>query len=260
MTASEIRQEARKCLTGKWGKAALATLIFIVIDYVISFVLNLVPAIGAIASAIISVPLSFGFIVVVMAKLKRGEEISYIEFFKNGFDKFAKVWQVTLWIFVKMLAPLAVAIVGLFIMLFGFTMSTTSLALSANTTTGSLFTIIGVVVYMAGIIWAIPKSYLYKLALYIINDNPDMFAKEAVEKSADIMNGHRWEFFCLQLSFIGWAFLACFTFGIGMLWLLPYIQVSTVAFYDNLIGNSNIEVKEVKKEEIVEDNNPIQEN
>ena len=93
MTASEIRQEARKSLTGKWGKAALATLVFFVIDYVISFVLNLVPAIGAIASTIISVPLSFGFIVVVMAKLKRGEEISYIEFFKNGFDKFAKVWH-----------------------------------------------------------------------------------------------------------------------------------------------------------------------
>lgn len=106
MTASEIRQEARKSLTGKWGKAALATLVFFVIDYVISFVLNLVPAIGAIASTIISVPLSFGFTVVVMAKLKRGEEISYIEFFKNGFDKFAKVWQVTLWIFCKMLAPI----------------------------------------------------------------------------------------------------------------------------------------------------------
>ena len=39
MTASEIRQEARKSLTGKWGKAALATLVFFVIDYVISFVL-----------------------------------------------------------------------------------------------------------------------------------------------------------------------------------------------------------------------------
>ena len=256
MTASEIRQEARKSLTGKWGKAALATLVFFVIDYVISFVLNLVPAIGAIASTIISVPLSFGFIVVVMAKLKRGEEISYIEFFKNGFDKFAKVWQVTLWIFVKMLAPLAVAIVGIFIMLFGFTMSATSYALSANTTTGSLFTIIGVIVYIAGIIWAIPKSYLYKLALYIINDNPDMFAKDAVEKSAEIMNGHRWEFFWLQLTFIGWAFLACLTFGIGMLWLIPYIQVSTVAFYDNLIGNNDFEIK---NDEPIEEN-PIQEN
>lgn len=250
MTASEIRQEARKSLTGKWGKAALATLVFFVIDYVISFVLNLVPAIGAIASTIISVPLSFGFIVVVMAKLKRGEEISYIEFFKNGFDKFAKVWQVTLWIFVKMLAPIVVAIVGAVVMTSGVTMSV------AESSTGSVLTILGVVVYLVGIIWAIPRAYSYKLALYIINDNPDMLAKETVEKSAEIMNGHRWEFFWLQLTFIGWAFLACLTFGIGMLWLIPYIQVSTVAFYDNLIGNNGFEIK---NDEPIEEN-PIQEN
>lgn len=250
MTASEIRQEARKSLTGKWGKAALATLVFFVIDYVISFVLNLVPAIGAIASTIISVPLSFGFIVVVMAKLKRGEEISYIEFFKNGFDKFAKVWQVTLWIFVKMLAPIVVAIVGAVVMTSGVTMSV------AESSTGSVLTILGVVVYLVGIIWAIPRAYSYKLALYIINDNPDMLAKETVEKSAEIMNGHRWEFFWLQLTFIGWAFLACLTFGIGMLWLIPYIQVSTVAFYDNLIGNNDFEIK---NDESIEEN-PIQEN
>lgn len=250
MTASEIRQEARKSLTGKWGKAALATLVFFVIDYVISFVLNLVPAIGAIASTIISVPLSFGFIVVVMAKLKRGEEISYIEFFKNGFDKFAKVWQVTLWIFVKMLAPIVVAIVGAVVMTSGVTMSV------AESSTGSVLTILGVVVYLVGIIWAIPRAYSYKLALYIINDNPDMLAKETVEKSAEIMNGHRWEFFWLQLTFIGWAFLACLTFGIGMLWLIPYIQVSTVAFYDNLIGNNDFEIK---NDEPIEEN-PIQEN
>lgn len=248
MTASEIRQEARKSLTGKWGKAALATLVFFVIDYVISFVLNLVPAIGAIASTIISVPLSFGFIVVVMAKLKRGEEISYIEFFKNGFDKFAKVWQVTLWIFVKMLAPIVVAIVGAVVMTSGVTISV------AESSTGSVLTILGVVVYLVGIIWAIPRAYSYKLALYIINDNPDMLAKETVEKSAEIMNGHRWEFFWLQLTFIGWAFLACLTFGIGMLWLIPYIQVSTVAFYDNLIGNNDFEIK---NDEPIEEN-PIQ--
>lgn len=250
MTASEIRQEARKSLTGKWGKAALATLVFFVIDYVISFVLNLVPAIGVIASTVISVPLSFGFIVVVMAKLKRGEEISYIEFFKNGFDKFAKVWQVTLWIFVKMLAPIVVAIVGAIVMTSGVTMSV------AESSTGSVLTILGVVVYLVGIIWAIPRAYSYKLALYIINDNPDMLAKETVEKSAEIMNGHRWEFFWLQLTFIGWAFLACLTFGIGMLWLIPYIQVSTVAFYDNLIGNNDFEIK---NDEPIEEN-PIQEN
>ena len=248
MTASEIRQEARKCLTGKWGKGALATLIFGVITYIISFVLNLVPMVGSIAASIISIPLSFGFTVVMMCKLKRNEDFSYLDFFKAGFDKFVKVWQTTLWIFVKMLAPIVVAIIGAVIMASGITMS-------AAGSSGSVLTILGVIVYLVGIIWAIPRAYSYKLALYIVNDNPNMLSKEAVEKSAEIMNGHRWAYFWLQCTFIGWAILACFTLGIGMLWLLPYMQVSTVAFYDNLIGNNNVEVK---SEETIEEN-PIKE-
>ena len=248
MTASEIRQEARKCLTGKWGKGALATLIFGVITYIISFVLNLVPMVGSIAASIISIPLSFGFTVVMMCKLKRNEDFSYLDFFKAGFDKFVKVWQTTLWIFVKMLAPIVVAIIGAVIMASGITMS-------AAGSSGSVLTILGVIVYLVGIIWAIPRAYSYKLALYIVNDNPNMLSKEAVEKSAEIMDGHRWAYFWLQCTFIGWAILACFTLGIGMLWLLPYMQVSTVAFYDNLIGNNNVEVK---SEETIEEN-PIKE-
>ena len=250
MTASEIRQEAHKCLTGKWGKGALATLIFFVIDYIISFVLILVPIVGSIAASIISAPLSFGFTVVIMSKLKRDEDFSYLDFFKAGFDKFVKVWQVLLWMCVKMLAPIAVAIIGAVVMVTGFTMS------AAGSSAGTIVAILGIIAYIAGIIWAIPRGYLYKLALYIINDNSDILAKEAVEKSAEIMNGHRWEYFYLQLTFIGWTILACLTLGIGMLWLIPYIQVSTVAFYDNLIGNNNVEVK---SEETTEEN-PIQEN
>ena len=68
--------------------------------------------VGSIAAFIISVPLSFGFTVVMMSKLKRNEDFSYLDFFKAGFDKFVKVWQTTLWIFVKMLAPIVVAIIG----------------------------------------------------------------------------------------------------------------------------------------------------
>ena len=249
MTASEIRQEARKCLTGKWGKGALATLIFGVITYIISFVLNLVPMVGSIAASIISIPLSFGFTVVMMCKLKRNEDFSYYDFFKAGFDKFVKVWQTTLWIFVKMLAPIVVAIIGAVIMASGITMS-------SGVSSGYVFIILGIIVYLVGIIWTIPRAYSYRLALYIVNDNPNMLAKEAVEKSAEIMNGHRWAYFWLQCTFIGWAILACFTLGIGMFWLFPYMYVSTVAFYDNLIGNKK---DESDTDETVAEN-PIQEN
>lgn len=241
MTSFEIRQEARKSLTGKWGKGALATLIFLVLDYIISFVLNLVPIVGSLAASIIAVPLSFGFTIAMMSKLKRNEDFSYLDFFTAGFEKFVKVWQTTLWIFVKMLAPIAIILVGAIIGVVGKTTSSYNAVLS----------LLGSIIYIVGIIWSIPKYFSYKLSLYLINDNPDMLAKEAVEKSAELMKGHRWAYFWLQCTFIGWALLACLTIGIGMFWLIPYMHVANVTFYDSLVGN--VDTKPEKEETIEEE-------
>ena len=38
----------------------------------------------------------------------------------------------------------------------------------------------------------------------------------------------------LLLSFFGWMFLAVFTFGIGLLWLAPYMSMTIVKFYEQL--------------------------
>ena len=48
------------------------------------------------------------------------------------------------------------------------------------------------------------------------------------------MKGNRWKIILLELSFIGWAILSVFSLGIGYLWLLPYMQVAMVCFYDRL--------------------------
>lgn len=49
------------------------------------------------------------------------------------------------------------------------------------------------------------------------------------------MVGNIWKFFCLNLQFLGWAILAALSFGIGFLWLLPYMRVSYVKFYEELL-------------------------
>ena len=51
------------------------------------------------------------------------------------------------------------------------------------------------------------------------------------------MYGHKWKFFCLGLRFIGWILLCCLTFGIGMFWLAPYMQVSAAKFYEDVKGD-----------------------
>jgi len=50
------------------------------------------------------------------------------------------------------------------------------------------------------------------------------------------MEGNRFRLFCLEFSFIGWSILCAFTLGIGNLWLTPYRQVATAAFYREVSG------------------------
>lgn len=48
------------------------------------------------------------------------------------------------------------------------------------------------------------------------------------------MNGHKMDYFILELSFIGWSILSVFTFGILMIWLVPYMQVTYANFYNEI--------------------------
>lgn len=76
------------------------------------------------------------------------------------------------------------------------------------------------------------KGYEYFLIPYILADNPNIDRKRAFEISAKVMDGEKWHCFVLGLSFIGWAFLAVFaTFGIGVVFLIPYMQATYVEFY-----------------------------
>ena len=75
------------------------------------------------------------------------------------------------------------------------------------------------------------KSYSYSMAAYILYEHPEMTPNEAITKSRELMDGNKWRLFCLEISFIGWAFLCVFTCGIGYLWLLPYEEAAIAAFY-----------------------------
>ncbi|MDO5561826.1 MAG: DUF975 family protein [bacterium] len=78
------------------------------------------------------------------------------------------------------------------------------------------------------------KAYGYSQSFYILVDNKKMDAKEIMAKSEKMMNGHKWELFVLQLSFFGWALLCVLTFGIGYLWLIPYMNTTFANYYDGL--------------------------
>lgn len=252
MLASEIRASARKNLTGKWGKAALITLTYGIIFFVINFVVRLIPLLGAIISTIISLPISYG-IMVSFIKLKRGEEVGYTDFLTNGFSNFGRVWGILGNTLLKMILPICIVIIFVIMMVVGISGSAVSeLVLESESGIAGfgVLGIIGTIGYIVGLIYLVVKGYLYSLSFMIFNDNPDMTGKEIVEKSAELMNGYRWKYVWLSLTFIGWSILATFTLGIGMLWLMPYIMVSRIFFYEDRAGiSSEAPVKDETKTE-----------
>ena len=90
------------------------------------------------------------------------------------------------------------------------------------------------------IIPGIIASYSYSMVFYILSDNPELSAMEALNKSKELMLGYKWKLFCLHLTFIGWGILAILTLGIGFLWLTPYIYGSVASFYEDLKTNKII--------------------
>ncbi len=95
----------------------------------------------------------------------------------------------------------------------------------------SIFTSLWTMLFVIpGIIAAIKYSFTY----YIIIDNPGISALEAINISKQMTYGHKWDIFVLDLSFIGWLFLSSLTCGIGLFWLIPYMNVTYSNLYNNL--------------------------
>ena len=78
------------------------------------------------------------------------------------------------------------------------------------------------------------KSLAYSLTPYIIKDFPELSANEAITLSMKMMKGYKAKLFLLMLSFIGWGILCIFTLGVGLLWLIPYMQTTFAAFYQDV--------------------------
>ncbi len=82
------------------------------------------------------------------------------------------------------------------------------------------------------IIPGIIKTYDYYLVDYILADNPDMSAMDALRRSKELMRGHRWNTFVLNLSFIPWIILSAFTLGLlEVFYVMPYMEQTDAQLY-----------------------------
>ena len=257
MKASEIRAQARESLKGRWGQAILILIIAFIITFVISFLLNLIPFIGSIIMFIITAPLSAGILSVIM-KFSRGETVGYFDFVNDAIELFGRTWGVIGHVILKMLLPVILIIVSSILLSVGATSGLLASAAGSSGNFGGILAFIGIILYIVSMCWAIVKGLLYTVANYIMIDNPSMSTKDVVEESERLMQGNRWRYVCLGLSFIGWNILASITFGIGYIWLIPYMMVANVMFYLSLLGSKNT-IDPISKEEPVENTSETEE-
>ena len=91
--------------------------------------------------------------------------------------------------------------------------------------------------FLWSLLFVIPgiiKAYSYSMAPYILADNPELTANEALSKSKEIMDGHKFDLFVLQLSFFWWYMLSAITFGIAYIYVIPYVSATTANFYNSI--------------------------
>ena len=250
---SSYRAEARKSLEGRWADAAVASLVIgmiamlLVTPYVIMqsvFKDNVVvQSINLLYYWLMllffTLPMSYAFMNAFMP-LHRGtfnnstiiEQV--LSVFKKSYRRaFFSAAFVILAIFGLVFAAIIMALIFTVIILVAKYGSEAAWVL--GTEDGI---VIGMLLMFGLMIVCMIPLYIYTYAIvlypFVVEDNPELDERECLKKCRQMMRGYKWKLFCLNLSFIGWVLLAVLTCGIGMLWLMPYIQASCAAFYDDL--------------------------
>ena len=99
----------------------------------------------------------------------------------------------------------------------------------------------GLFIFLWSLLFIIPgiiAAYRYRMAKLFLLDHPDAGLMESIRASKEMMRGHKWECFVLDLSFIGWHLLSAIPYvGYAIsVWTTPYINTTYVLYYMALAG------------------------
>ena len=200
----------------------------------------------AIASIVLAGPVCWGYSRYCL-QMHDGECTAPFQTLFSGFQHFGKTlglyWWITLKVFLWELiafgAMFVCMLIAIPVMVVTFTNTPSYLYADSILELLPMIRILSavlLVVYFAALIPAFRAAYSYSMAFYLMVENPNLRVTDAVRCSINLMRGHKWRLFCLDLSFIGWDILNALTFGIlGLLFLNPYQQFARTAFYRDLV-------------------------
>ena len=79
-------------------------------------------------------------------------------------------------------------------------------------------------------------SLPFAMTYFLMADDTELGGIQALKESARLMKGNIWRYVKLNLSFVPLLLLSVFTFYIALFWIMPYMEMSMVAFYRDLDG------------------------
>ena len=102
--------------------------------------------------------------------------------------------------------------------------------------------VMSIFVFLWSLLLFIPgfiAGYSYSMAIYLLMDHPEWSARQCLRESKQLMKGHKWELFVLDLSFIGWNILTLIPFV--SVYVTPYMNLTRAEFYNRLVGYAAVE-------------------
>lgn len=91
-----------------------------------------------------------------------------------------------------------------------------------------------VLMYILWLIGIIATMLFLSQAQFLLLESPDKKVFACFRESAEMMKGRKRKLFFLYLSFCGMVVLGYLSFGIGFLWIVPYIRCTVIEFYLDL--------------------------
>lgn len=209
----DYRKQAREQLEGNRIKTILFTLLYGIIQAILYAIIHFMFK--------VNIDNTLDIVLVLISPLTLSSAIFYVKFSKNEKVRVIDIFSG----FNSLLAALIIYVVFKIPNIIQRLISFVAPNIENN---GNV--LISIVVGVISVYLALT----YTMSYYVIADEANVGVKEALIKSKKIMYGHKLEFFLLQLSFIGWGFVALLTVGIGLLWIVPYMELTFANFFLNI--------------------------
>lgn len=233
-TAAELKLEARKALQGNFGNASGAVLVMYLVGFllmipffIVLFILGLLAGPNNTGLAVM-VYMTLAMMIVYMVlslilmvgyvrlcyRIAVGEECEIGDLFfavKNHFPRYLGLMSLlTLYSILSCLPGLLLWIL-----------------FSVGRHIGAGF----LVGYPLMLVVPIAVLCRYAMALPALVEDPQLRVMEAMRLSKDLMQGNIWRMIRLEFSFFGIFILGYLTFGIGYIWIAPYLVCTNIRFY-----------------------------